>query len=121
MLYFSIQGNANIRFTNYAQDNTQIILDSKYVTVDSNGEELDFTIQNNHRLKSSLGTPLVINYNKKLNVNEQINVVIGFKTTKQAESIQWVDKDKTLSKKTKYMYLQCQAILCRTFFPCQVR
>lgn len=109
---------------NNIQDLNTIVFDSKKVSIlkatDHEGKELKFHLQNDHEFAVALGIPLVVEYHRKLNKDEDIKINLHFSTTPESDAIQWVSKESTISKVNKFMYMQCEPILGRTFFPCQV-
>jgi len=92
----------------------EIILDVKAlgiskVTVDDN--EVEYSIKSNDPIKgSALHIPLQSN-SKKL--------TIYYSTTKSAEAVQWLEAIQTADKKHPFLFTQGQAILTRTWIPCQ--
>ena len=90
---------------------------------------LEYEIYDKNEDKNALGTPLIINleYLKKENSIEYdkifkdklITINIEFKTNENCNGIQYLTKEQTHSKKYPFMFTQCEAILCRTLFPCQ--
>jgi len=120
-----VEGFVNISFVNKVQDQTIIVLDNKNLVIhkvtNAKNANLNFVVQSEHPLKIPIGTPVVITYDRKLNKDEKFNVILHFSTTELSSAIQWVDKENTISKVNKFMYMQCEPILCRTFFPSQVQ
>ncbi len=51
--------------------------------------------------------------------NKQKEVRIFYETTDGAEALQWVSPEQTHDKKEPFLYSQSQAILARTWVPCQ--
>lgn len=46
-------------------------------------------------------------------------ISVSYETDPKAEALQWIDKRKTMGKKHPFLYTQSQAILARTWIPCQ--
>ena len=101
----------------------------KLITEDLEEVPLEYEIYDKNEDKNALGTPLIINleYLKKENSIEYdkifkdklITINIEFKTNENCNGIQYLTKEQTHSKKYPFMFTQCEAILCRTLFPCQ--
>ncbi|KAL9261546.1 Leucine aminopeptidase-like protein [Drosera capensis] len=47
------------------------------------------------------------------------SVLVGFVTAKEASAIQWLEREQTAKVSAGFVYTQCQAIHCRSIFPCQ--
>ena len=90
---------------------------------------LEHEIYDKNEDKNALGTPLIIYLEsiKKENPEEYekvfqdklITISIEFRTNENCNGIQYLTKEQTHSKKYPFMFTQCEAILCRTLFPCQ--
>ena len=101
----------------------------KLITEDLEEVPLEYEIYDKNEDKNALGTPLIINleFLKKENSIEYdkifqdklITINIEFKTNENCNGIQYLTKEQTHSKKYPFMFTQCEAILCRTLFPCQ--
>ena len=101
----------------------------KLITEDLEEIPLEYEIYDKNEDKNALGTPLIINleFLKKENSIEYdkifqdklITINIEFKTNENCNGIQYLTKEQTHSKKYPFMFTQCEAILCRTLFPCQ--
>ena len=99
------------------------------ITEDLEEIPLEYEIYDKNEDKNALGTPLIINleFLKKENSIEYdkifqdklITINIEFKTNENCNGIQYLTKEQTHSKKYPFMFTQCEAILCRTLFPCQ--
>ena len=117
---------------------TQIILDLhgpeicslKLVNEEEDEEiDLDYSIYDKNKDKEALGTPLIINLDslKQKHIKEyenifkikKITILISFKTNENCNGIQYLTKEQTYTKQYPFMFTQCEAILCRTIFPCQ--
>ena len=103
-----------------------ITLDTKSIDVkkithvnESSNVELKFEFNRAKGENYALGVPLNITLINPLNQGDKITINIEFATINSA-AIQWLDKEQTLSKEHPFLFTQCEAILCRTLFPCQV-
>jgi len=93
---------------------SQIILDTKGLDISSvevNEEQVDHKIEGADPIKgSALHIPLKPN-------SKQIKIT--YRTTSDAEAVQWLDPIQTADKKYPFLFTQGQAILTRTWIPCQ--
>ncbi len=90
---------------------------------------LEYEIYDKNEDKEALGTPLIINLEslKKENNDEYekifkdklVTINIKFNTNEKCNGIQYLTKEQTHSKQYPFMFTQCEAIQCRTLFPCQ--
>jgi len=76
------------------------------------GEALDYSIGPEMEF---VGQPLKINIENK----ETENIVIRYQTKPDAAALQWLEPGLTAGKKQPMLFTQGQAILSRTWFPCQ--
>ena len=91
------------------------------LVLDVNGLEIDkVTIDNKESSfqlgyqDSILGQPLIID------VDEDTKAVsIFYKTGAEAKALQWLNPKQTAGKKYPFLFTQSQAILARTWLPCQ--
>lgn len=81
------------------------------VITETDGSELPFTLGENDPI---LGQPLTIGITP-----ETIQITIYYHTTDSALAVQWLNPDQTAGKKHPFMFTQSQAILARTWIPCQ--
>lgn len=79
---------------------------------DQEGVALDYTIGEE---KEFLGQPLKIDIREK----PSEKVIIRYQTRPDAAALQWLDPQLTAGKKQPMLFTQGQAILSRTWFPCQ--
>lgn len=78
---------------------------------DEQGNALPFKIEEE---KPFIGAPL------KVAVGENVkNVIITYNTTEGAEALQWLSPIQTAGKVHPFLFTQAQAILGRTWIPCQ--
>ncbi|TNE53065.1 MAG: M1 family peptidase [Bacteroidetes bacterium] len=112
----TIYGVARHEMTNLGTD-TAIFdirgLEIQKVTIGSKGNEIntDYVIGQEDEI---LGAPLSV----KIKQNTE-NVNIYYKTTDHSGALDWLDPQLTEGKKHPYLYTQGQAILTRTWIPCQ--
>eukprot|EP00823_Brevimastigomonas_motovehiculus_P001156 TRINITY_DN11685_c0_g1_i1.p1 TRINITY_DN11685_c0_g1~~TRINITY_DN11685_c0_g1_i1.p1 ORF type:complete len:632 (-),score=172.15 TRINITY_DN11685_c0_g1_i1:237-2132(-) len=66
-----------------------------------------------------LGSCLTVSLPKDVKKTDKTTVRIYFQTSKASSGIQWMEPDQTHSKKHPFCYSQFEAILARTFVPCQ--
>ncbi len=93
---------------------SEIILDVKSLDiskVEVDGEEVKHSIQGNDPIKgSALHIPLK-------QTSKQVK--IHYSTNSGAEAVQWLDPIQTADKKYPFLFTQGQAILTRSWIPCQ--
>lgn len=109
-----IDGVATWKIKN-PSDAKQIIFDTKglnikKVLVDGK-HEANFTLG---KADEILGTPLEVPITKKTK-----SVAIYYNTTDKSEALQWLNPQQTAGKKHPYLFTQGEAILTRTWIPCQ--
>lgn len=85
-------------------------LSIKKVLVD-NKHEANFTIGKTNEV---LGTALEVPISKKTK-----RVSIYYNTTDKSEALQWLNPQQTAGKKQPFLFTQGEAILTRTWIPCQ--
>lgn len=81
----------------------QVLLDGKH--------QADYYLGENNK---HLGKPLVVMLH-----SETQSVAITYKTGKDAAALQWLSPVQTSGKKHPFLFTQSQAILARTWLPCQ--
>ena len=92
----------------------QLILDSnglKIEKVTSLGEECYFRLGDQD---SILGQPLIIDISSRAK-----EVSIHYKSGPNAKALQWLQPNQTAGKEHPFLFTQSQAILARTWLPCQ--
>jgi len=67
-----------------------------------------------HERSKELGTELAI----PISANTK-TISIDYETTKGADALQFLDPEQTAGKKSSFLFTQSQAILARTWLPCQ--
>lgn len=92
-----------------------LILDTRQLIIsavkNNEGRNLKFWLGNSHPI---FGTPLKIILEKTTN-----KVVISYQTHPEAAALQWVTPAQTHDKQEEFLYSQSQAILARSWVPCQ--
>lgn len=93
----------------------QLILDTRDLNIHRvwlNGEEeVEFELGQTHQL---YGTPLIIPIHE-----DTETVKIAYSTVPHAGAMQWLDPVQTAGKEKPFLFTQSQAILARTWIPCQ--
>ncbi|OJJ17548.1 aminopeptidase [marine bacterium AO1-C] len=110
-----IKGKATITIDNLGKTN-KLYLDTKElgiekVTLGDDEKETKFALG---ETKAHMGVPLEIDITpdtKKVNVYYQ--------TSPKAEALQWLNPQQTAGKKQPFLFTQSQAILARSWVPCQ--
>lgn len=96
-------------------DAKQLVLDTKGLLIDKvlyeNGEPVSFQ---HEPPDSLLGQKLVIPIQGSTK-----KISIYYKTTPGAEALQWLEAGQTADKRFPFMFTQSQAILARSWIPCQ--
>lgn len=109
-----IEGTANYTINKNHADDT-IHLDVKGISIidvlnAETNDKLNFNIAETDKVK---GDDLAINV-KGVNA-----ISIKYKTANDAAALQWLTPEQTADKKHPFLYTQSQAILARTWIPCQ--
>ena len=97
------------------EDAAEIIFDVNgpqiEAVTDGNGNPLSFTLGNSQEF---LGQPLVVSLNPEVR-----RVKISYKTSPDAEALQWLTAQQTAAETAPFLFTQSQAILCRSWIPVQ--
>lgn len=98
-----------------AEGATEIIFDTYHLGIESvstdDGGQVDFAMSDEDEiLGSALTVPITA---------ETKHVVINYETSSDAKALQWLDPEQTSSKTAPFLLTQSQAILARTWLPCQ--
>lgn len=107
-----ISGTATYDIQNNNSD--EIILDSKYLDIESvtaDGKATEFSLS---KFDKQLGQAL----NIKIEKNTK-QIAITYKTTKGTEAVQWLKPQQTADKKYPFLFTQGEAILTRSWIPIQ--
>lgn len=94
----------------------QIILDTRDLKIDRitmNKEETPVSFSLGEPVKH-LGRALVVSITPQTDV-----ITIYYSTSPEAGALQWLEKEQTAGKKAPFLFTQSQAILARTWIPCQ--
>jgi len=109
-----INGRANLKLENKT-DATQLILDTYDLTIHKvtleNEAPANFSLG---KKKKFLGQPLSIDITP-----ETRHVSVYYETSPEAPALQWLDKTQTTNENMPYLFTQSQAILARSWLPCQ--
>ena len=110
-----IEGTAHYTLAKEGLSDT-IYFDTKNLIInrvyDSNSKKN--LVYNLDKHNSILGNALMIVLPKGIS-----NLSIDYKTTADATALQWLSPSQTAGKKEPYLYTQSQAILARSWIPCQ--
>jgi leukotriene-A4 hydrolase len=108
-----ISGKASWEIENSAGADV-IIFDTRGLTISkvtADGEDTNFGTGEEQKF---LGRPLRINIKP-----DTKNVTIWYTTAQDAAALQWLEPQQTAGKKHPFLFTQSQAILARTWIPCQ--
>ncbi|NVK27286.1 MAG: M1 family metallopeptidase [Flavobacteriia bacterium] len=98
-----------------AEGAEEIIFDTDMLEIESvstnDGGKVEFTLGSEDEI---MGVPLIV----PITSNTE-HVVITYKTSPDAKALQWLDPEQTSSKTAPFLLTQSQAILARTWIPCQ--
>lgn len=86
-------------------------LDIDKVTLGENDEEAKYEVGEHNEL---LGSPLTVHIKPETKI-----VKIHYRTTDRTEALQFLNPQQTAGKKHPYLFSQGEAILTRTWIPCQ--
>ena len=99
----------------FAQGAQEIVLDTKGLSIKAvlldNERQTEFSLQKSDSL---LGQALRIPLDK-----ETKSITIKYETQPGAEAVQWLDPQQTAGKDKPFLFTQSQAILARSWIPCQ--
>ena len=107
-------GTAQLDFQRVDANATQLILDTRDLTIDSvtaMGKAVKFDLAN---ADSFLGAALTIDI--PANVD---SILITYQTSPSASGVQWLTPEQTAGKKHPFLFTQAQAIHARSFIPLQ--
>lgn len=96
----------------------EITFDIKGITIESvtiiNGDEEVPAVYSIGYPDPVMGSELTIE------IPEHITqITIYYETTNKADALQWLNPEQTAEKSSPFLFTQSQAILCRTWIPCQ--
>jgi len=109
-----LKGQATLDFEKLSVVDT-LILDSRLLNISSiinaKGKALIYWFGKNDAI---FGAPLYI----KLD-GEESSIIVSYQTQPQSAALQWLSPQQTHDKKYPFLYSQSQAILARSWVPCQ--
>lgn len=119
-----LQGSAGLRLRRVAGNATEIILDTRELTIESAQFELpgDDTLAATHRFgdpRPVLGTPLIITIPNELQAAEELLLTIEYRTSPGATALQWLPPELTAGGEHPFLFSQSQAIHARSWVPLQ--
>jgi len=106
--------------THHLQALTEVsraIFDTSFLAVHSvlvDGQEASYRLNGRH---GPLGEPLEVDIGAR-KAGERVDVKINYATTSKCTALGWLSKEQTHTKKTPFLYSQCQAIHGRSMIPC---
>lgn len=109
----TLSGTATLTLSR-AADSKRLILDTADLSirgVTANGGDLTFKVG---KAKDRFGAPLEIELPKGVN-----KVNVEYATNPRAAAVQWLSPQQTTDKQHPFLFTQSQAILARTWVPCQ--
>jgi leukotriene-A4 hydrolase len=110
----TLKGSATLQL-DHKKKTRKLVLDSKKLNIEKvlldNDEETDFVLGPDFE---SFGQPLEITIKPTTK-----SVTIFYETNPKAEALQWLKPEQTFGKEHPYLFSQSQAILARSWIPCQ--
>lgn len=105
------------------KQSTEVVLDTRFVNVSGarvNATDAKWELKPH---SEPFGAPLHVALSGDAAAGvakgETIDLVLDVETTDKCTALQWLTTAQTSNKKHPYMFSQCQAINCRSIFPCQ--
>jgi aminopeptidase N len=109
-----LSGTAKLDIENYT-GGIKLTLDTRNISINGiildNGKEAKYDLGNESEI---FGSPLTIEVTP-----ETKSLTINYTTSPEAGGLMWLSPEKTLGKKHPFLFSQSQAILARTWVPCQ--
>jgi leukotriene A-4 hydrolase/aminopeptidase len=109
------QISATATWTIHRKEGNEVVLDAKSLKIDSifldNGKPAVFSLEGDDPI---LGQALRIRLEP-----ETKTISIRYRTTPGAEALQWLMPEQTAGRQHPFLFTQSQAILARTWIPCQ--
>lgn len=97
------------------QPTNQLVLDTRDLSIHkvvvNNGRQVDFKLGDTDEI---FGTPLIIPLD-----DSTTKVKVFYTTSPEAAALQWLSPEQTLGKEHPFLFSQSQAILARSWIPCQ--
>lgn len=110
----TLQGVAHWRITD-ERKSQEIIFDTKHLNIEKveldNGDEAQYELGPENDI---FGAPLIVQLSP-----ETKSVAIHYSTNPGAEALMWLSPEQTAGKEHPFLFTQSQAILARTWIPCQ--
>lgn len=113
-----LYGNCEYRMKSIVDELKEVVFDNMDLEVHEvlvEGESASFLIGE----KSVIGSPLKIGFSRSRKSGEEFNLVIKYKTSCQANAINFFEAEQTLGKLNPFMFSQSEPIYSRSFVPCQ--
>lgn len=120
-----LQGTVTLTLESQAdKQSADVVLDTRFVKVNGarvDGADARFELKPH---SDPLGAPLHIALPESVAAagvakGATIDLALDVETTDKCTALQWLTPAQTSNKKHPYMFSQCQAINCRSIFPCQ--
>lgn len=115
-----LSGNVSHKIKSITDAETkELILDTSYLDISDvqvDGKSVKWNLSPRFE---PYGSPLKIELDEAVPVDQIIDVSIDLATTTSCTALQWMTPAQTTNKKHPYMFSQCQAIHARSIFPCQ--
>ena len=118
-----VKGDLNYYF-NCSQEESQIKLDTKnlnvekVIKIEKNGEQKELDIVYGEE-DYNLGKPLIINFEEKFNIDDEILINIKYSTTEEGNSAQFLTEEQTIGKQNPFFFTVSKMILGRQLLPSQ--
>lgn len=111
-----IEGTTTLTIRNKTRKNV-LVLDTKDLSI------LGVFLEDEHHptAYSYLQTDSILGKALKISISSDENqrVLVKYKTSIESQALQWLNPEQTAGKKHPFLFTQGQAILSRTWFPCQ--
>ncbi|KAJ7591549.1 peptidase family M1-domain-containing protein [Mycena floridula] len=114
-----IQGSATHRLTVKTANVEEVIFDTANLEISKaevNGEPTSYELKENHPV---MGSAIHIPLPTGLKGGTEVSVTVHYKTTKECNALQWLDKNQTQGKTFPFLFSQCQPIYARAIAPLQ--
>ncbi|KAF1730406.1 Leukotriene A-4 hydrolase [Beauveria bassiana] len=123
-----LRGSVTLRLesqTDAAPGSAEVVLDTRFVHVSGarvDGADAAWELKPH---QEPLGAPLHVTLPDTADTaaavskGRTIELTLDVETTERCTALQWLTPAQTSNKKHPYMFSQCQAINCRSIFPCQ--
>ncbi|KRX08812.1 Armadillo-type fold [Pseudocohnilembus persalinus] len=120
-------GKVTYTFKSKINGLNKILLDVNNLQIISACEEnkvISYNVVQPAKHSQVLGDYIVLNLNSKKKRDQEFKIIIEYKTNNQlqegtAVALNWLNPEQTIGKEHPYLFTQCQAIFCRSLFPCQ--